>query len=102
MLGGGCVSCFTLEQGRHGLQRLTCGRACPQGAFSVAAKAKVPVVPVTLIGTGALMPNGQESHMYSGSVRMVVHPPIPPSTPDAMMEATRREIASCLPPAMVA
>ena len=73
-----------------------------QGAFSVAAKAKVPVVPVTLIGTGALMPNGQESRMYNGSVRMVVHPPIPPSTPDAMMEATRSQIASCLPPSMVA
>lgn len=89
------------------LQQLSAGcadgaRACAQGAFSVAAKAKVPVVPVTLVGTGALMPNGQEGRMYGGRVRMVVHPPIPPGTPDAMMEAARQQIASCLPPAMVA
>ena len=48
-----------------------------QGAFSVAVKAKVPVVPITLIGTGALMPNGQEGKLYAGEgVRIVVHPPV--------------------------
>ncbi len=73
-----------------------------QGAFSVAAKAKVPVVPVTLLGTGKLMPNGQESKMYGGSVRMVVHPPITPGNPDEMMAATRQAIVSSLPPGAVA
>ena len=50
---------------------------CSQGAFSVAAKAGVPVVPITLIGTGALMPNGQEGRLYPGDgVRIIVHPKV--------------------------
>lgn len=68
-----------------------------QGAFSVASKAKVPIVPVTLLGTGHLMPNGQEGRMYNGRVRMIVHPPIAPGSPDATMEEARRQIASALP-----
>ena len=73
-----------------------------QGAFSVAAKAKVPVVPVTLLGTGKLMPNGQEGRMYGGRVRMIVHPPIQPGSADDMMAAARQAIASPLPPGAVA
>jgi 1-acyl-sn-glycerol-3-phosphate acyltransferase len=68
----------------------------------VAAKAKVPVVPVTLLGTGKLMPNGQEGKMYGGSVRMVVHPPVAPGNADDMMAAARQAIASSLPPGAVA
>lgn len=53
-----------------------------QGAFSVAVKAGVPVVPITLIGTGALMPNGQEGKLYSGEgVRIIVHKPVSPVVP---------------------
>jgi 1-acyl-sn-glycerol-3-phosphate acyltransferase len=72
-----------------------------KGAFSVAVKAGVPVVPVTLIGTGALMPNGAEGRLYSGGgVTVVVHPPIPPSTDAAaMMAAAREAIAGPLPAA---
>ncbi len=75
-----------------------------QGAFSVAQKAKVPVVPITLIGTGRLMPNGQEGRLFWGSgVRIVVHPPLPPGTPaDELVDQTRRAIASQLPPELVA
>ena len=73
-----------------------------QGAFSVAAKAGVPVVPVTLEGTGRLMPNGQEGRMYGGPVRMVVHKPIQPGKPDEMMAQARQNIASCLPASTVA
>ncbi|EIE25733.1 glycerol-3-phosphate 1-acyltransferase, partial [Coccomyxa subellipsoidea C-169] len=68
-----------------------------KGAFSVASKAKVPIVPVTLIGTGHLMPNGQEGKMYNGRVKMIVHPPIAPGSPDATMEQARAQIASALP-----
>ena len=72
-----------------------------KGAFSVAAKAGVPVVPVSLVGTGALMPNGQEGRLYGGpfggKVTVVVHDPIPPSKDaDAMMEAARAAIAGSL------
>ena len=75
-----------------------------QGAFSVAQKAKVPVVPITLIGTGRLMPNGQEGRLFWGSgVRIVVHPPLPANTPaDVLMDQTRKAIASKLPPELVA
>ncbi|CAL8469963.1 g9505 [Coccomyxa elongata] len=68
-----------------------------KGAFSVASKAKVPIVPVTLLGTGHLMPNGQEGRMYNGRVKMIVHPPIGPGNPDDTMEEARRQIASGLP-----
>ena len=71
-----------------------------KGAFSVAAKAKVPVVPVTLVGTGALMPAGQESRLFGGGVTVVVHPPIPPGDAGAMMVAAREAVASALPPAL--
>ncbi len=74
----------------------------PQGAFSVAAKAKVPVVSITLIGTGRLMPNGQEGKLYRGGVKMIVHQPIPPSTADKMLNEARRLIAAPLPPSLVA
>jgi hypothetical protein len=48
-----------------------------QGAFSVAVKTGSPVVPITLIGTGKLMPNGQESRLYGGNgVKIIVHPRI--------------------------
>ena len=77
-------------------------RAASQGAFSVASKAKVPVVPVTLVGTGKLMPNGQEGRMYGGPVKMVVHDAIQPGKPEEMMDAARKSIASGLPAAAVA
>lgn len=68
------VSCPTLPQHRDLdlLSHLMC-----QGAFSVAVKTGKPVVPITIIGTGKLMPNGQESRLYGGSgVKIIVHPRI--------------------------
>ncbi|KAG2482764.1 hypothetical protein HYH03_018304 [Edaphochlamys debaryana] len=74
-----------------------------KGAFSVAAKAGVDVVPVTLIGTGALMPSGKETSLRPGSVRIVVHKPIPSAgrDADALCDEARNAIASVLPPDMV-
>lgn len=72
---------------------------CLQGAFSIAAKAGVPVVPVTLVGTGRLMPNGQESRLFGGCARVIVHPRIPPSKDaDAMAAAAHAVIIESLPP----
>jgi 1-acyl-sn-glycerol-3-phosphate acyltransferase len=74
-----------------------------RGAFSVAAKAGVPVVPVTLLGTAGVMPNGREGEMYGGGIRIVVHPPIAPSKDaQAMCEAARKAVASALPGDLVA
>ena len=37
---------------------------------AVAAKAKVPVVPITLVGTGDLMPNAREYLLFPGKVKV--------------------------------
>ncbi len=74
-----------------------------QGAFSVAAKTGVPVVPITLVGTGRLMPNGQESRLYSGGgVKIIVHPMVRGKNADKMSEEVRKAIASRIPPSLVA
>lgn len=73
-----------------------------KGAFSVAAKAKVPVVPITLVGTGDLMPNAKEYLLYPGKVKVVIHPSIPPTSADKMSELAYAAVASSLPPELVA
>ncbi|KAK9724406.1 hypothetical protein RND81_05G070100 [Saponaria officinalis] len=48
--------------------------AFKKGAFSVAAKTEVPVVPMTIMGTGSIMPSGKEGFLNPGSVKVVIHP----------------------------
>ena len=67
----------------------------------MAAKAGVPVVPITLLGTGKMMPNKKENLLYSGSVRIIVHPKVEPQKADAMLTETRDKIKSRLPPSLV-
>ena len=47
-----------------------------KGAFSVAAREKKRVVPVTLIGTNELMASGKEGQLYSGAIRVIVDEPL--------------------------
>lgn len=48
-----------------------------KGAFSIAAKDNVPVVPITIVGTGSLMQNGNEGYLRSGKkVTLIIHPTI--------------------------
>ncbi|KAF5193491.1 1-acyl-sn-glycerol-3-phosphate acyltransferase 1 protein [Thalictrum thalictroides] len=68
--------------------------AFKKGAFSVAAKTGVPVVPITLMGTGQLMPAGMESALLSGSVKVVIHKPIEGSDPDILCDKARNVIAN--------
>eukprot|EP00798_Chlamydomonas_sp_ICE-L_P029540 gene29540-5888_t len=49
-----------------------------KGAFSIVVKSGCDVVPITITGTGKIMPSGKESQMYSGKVKIVVHPTIKP------------------------
>lgn len=43
----------------------------------MAVKTGKPVVPISLVGTGKLMPNGKESRLYGGrGVKIIVHPRI--------------------------
>ncbi|KAL4853990.1 1-acyl-sn-glycerol-3-phosphate acyltransferase [Chlorella vulgaris] len=94
--------------------------AFKKGAFSVAAKAKVPVVPITLIGTGDLMPNAQEYLLFPGTVKVgilcllgfhhllihvlqiVIHPAVSAKDADSMSAEAFAAIASSLPPELVA
>nr|AUS84463.1 lysophosphatidic acid acyltransferase [Ettlia oleoabundans] len=76
--------------------------AFKRGAFSVAAKAKVPVVPITLIGTGDLMPNTQEYLLFPGKVKLVIHPAIVPKDAATMAAEAYAAISSSLPPELVA
>ncbi|KAK4604774.1 hypothetical protein RGQ29_013013 [Quercus rubra] len=67
--------------------------AFKKGAFSVAAKTKVPVVPITLKGTGKIMPAGMEGILNLGSVEVVIHEPIEGSDPEELCNKARKTIA---------
>jgi 1-acyl-sn-glycerol-3-phosphate acyltransferase len=77
------------------------GRLLPfkKGPFYLAMDSAMPVVPVTILGSEALMPKGS-MRIAAGTVRVVFHPPLlPASFPDkeALIEAVRASIASSLP-----
>jgi 1-acyl-sn-glycerol-3-phosphate acyltransferase len=69
----------------------------------VATKGKVPVVPVTILGTGNLMPSGQESKLYpfKGPVRMIVHKPIQGTNAEKLAAEARAAVASAMPPELL-
>ena len=56
------------------------------GAFILAQRHQVPVVPITILNTGDMMPRGQEfwgtPMLREGEVRVIVHPPVMPTTVD--------------------
>ncbi|XP_022971864.1 1-acyl-sn-glycerol-3-phosphate acyltransferase 1, chloroplastic-like [Cucurbita maxima] len=70
--------------------------AFKKGAFSVAAKTKVPVVPITLVGTGSIMPAGSEGILNMGSVKVLIHKPVIGSDPEALCNEARNVIADAL------
>ncbi len=77
------------------------GRLLPfkKGPFFLAMACGVPVVPVTLVGTGALLPKGR-LQLRRGTVDVVVHPSLLPGDfpdRDALQAAVRASIASALP-----
>ncbi|XP_044464796.1 1-acyl-sn-glycerol-3-phosphate acyltransferase BAT2, chloroplastic-like [Mangifera indica] len=67
-----------------------------KGAFSVAAKTGAPVVPMTIMGTGRIMPAGMEGILNSGSVKVVIHEPLRGSNPDLLCSEARKNIADTL------
>jgi 1-acyl-sn-glycerol-3-phosphate acyltransferase len=46
-----------------------------RGGFILARKADVPVIPVTINGSGRINPAGQ-IRLYSGNIRITLHPPL--------------------------
>nr|GMD25707.1 1-acyl-sn-glycerol-3-phosphate acyltransferase 1, chloroplastic [Ipomoea batatas] len=67
-----------------------------KGAFSIAAKTGVPVVPITLLGTGKIMPAGMEGRLNCGSVKVVIHQPIEGNNPEALCSEARNVISNQL------
>lgn len=67
-----------------------------KGAFSIAAKTNAPVVPITLIGTGQIMPPGWEGIVNPGSVKVVIHKPIDGNDAEMLCKEARKAIASVL------
>ncbi|KAM7269599.1 hypothetical protein ACFE04_025096 [Oxalis oulophora] len=70
--------------------------AFKKGAFSVAAKTNVPVVPMTLIGTGKIMPAGEEGILNTGTVKVIIHKPIHGTNTEALCNEARNVIATAL------
>ena len=84
--------------------RTTDGNLLPfkRGGFILARKAAVPVIPVTINGSGRVNPAGQII-LYSGNIHLTLHPPLvaPPElrrseAENWMMEAVRKQIESVL------
>ncbi|BAT93866.1 hypothetical protein VIGAN_08041100 [Vigna angularis var. angularis] len=67
-----------------------------KGAFSVAAKTNTPLVPITLIGTGQIMPAGKEGIVNVGSVKVVIHKTIFGKESDVLCKEARKAIESVL------
>lgn len=59
-------------------------------------KTGVPVVPITLIGTGKIMPAGMEGQLNPGTVKVIIHQPIEGDSPDALCSQARDIIADGL------
>lgn len=53
----------------------------------------MPVVPITLKGTGKVMPAGMEGILNLGSVEVVIHKPIEGSDPEELCNKARKTIA---------
>jgi 1-acyl-sn-glycerol-3-phosphate acyltransferase len=80
------------------------GRLLPfkKGAFRIAASEQLPVLPITLLGTGEVLP-AKSLRLFPGRVKVIIHPLIEPvaDNRDAirdLMIRTRNTIASALPP----
>jgi 1-acyl-sn-glycerol-3-phosphate acyltransferase len=77
------------------------GRLLPfkRGPFYLAMESGAAVVPVTIVGTGKLMPKGSLK-VHAGMARVVFHAPIEPrdyATREELMAAVRAAIESGLP-----
>jgi len=70
-----------------------------KGPFYLAMECGVPVVPITIVGTHAVMPKGKFA-IEPGTVTVIFHPPIEPEdfhSRECLMEKVRSVINSGLP-----
>lgn len=73
-----------------------------RGGFILARKAGVPVIPVTINGSGRINPAGR-IRLYSGDIRIILHPPVNvpgdlrrSEAESRLMESVRDSIESAL------
>ena len=72
-----------------------------RGGFLLALKAGVPVIPVTINGSGRVNPAGR-TRIYRGAINITLHPPLTTtiisrgSAESELMEQVRNSIASAL------
>lgn len=78
-----------------------------KGPFSMARRAKVPILPITINGTGRIMPSKKEYLIYfsRAGVEIVIHPMIPAeeviAADDKDLQAgVRSTIESAMPPSL--
>ena len=57
-----------------------------RGGFMLAQKAGVPVIPVTINGSGRINPAGRK-RLYRGTISVTLHPPVMPATGVSRSEA---------------
>lgn len=57
-----------------------------RGGFMLAQKAGVPVIPVTINGSGKINPAGRK-RLYRGVIKVTLHPPVMPATGVSRSEA---------------
>jgi 1-acyl-sn-glycerol-3-phosphate acyltransferase len=72
-----------------------------KGAFIMAIKAQIPIVPITIVGSSEIQARGKYT-MKSGMIRVVFHDPIPTAGMNLedrhrLIDRTRQAIASALP-----
>jgi len=69
-----------------------------KGAFKMALDMELPILPVTIIGTGKILPS-HTMELFPGDAHMVIHPPVSTAgygdgNIEALMDAVRGVIAS--------
>lgn len=53
-------------------------------------------MPITLMGTGKIMPTGSEGILNHGNVRVIIHKPIYGSKADVLCDEARNKIAESM------
>lgn len=99
LLDAGCCVAFFPEGTRSCDGRL---QPFKKGAFVLAARRRVPVVPVTIQGAAQLMPRLREYLLFPGTIKVTIHPAIPPRKPTEMTSAAHAAVGSVMPRHLVA